>query len=54
MKHSVIISTTHGLYEQPHKLRNKLSRKSQNFIELKPSSQSYSQNENSVNTSKKL
>ena len=50
--------------EFPHELPNDLtlrssgnwemSRKSQNFIKLKPSAQPYSQNKNFVNTSKKL
>ena len=50
-----------GMYELPNELPNgfrlrKLgnSKKSQNFIELKPSAQPYFQNENFVNTSKKL
>ena len=61
---SSIVSNKHGIYKLPHELLNELrlrtlgnqeiSRKSQNFIELYPSAQSSSQNENCVSTRKKL
>ena len=51
----MIISNKHGIYELPHELPNELrlrilgneeiSGKSQNFMELKPSAQSSSQND---------
>ena len=60
----MIISNKHGIYKLPHRLPNDLrlrllgnweiSGKSQNFIELLPSDQSSSKNENFVNTSKNL
>ena len=63
VKRSPIISNKHGIYELSHELPNdlrlrilgnwKISRKSQNFIELLPSAQPYYQNENFVNTTKK-
>ena len=56
VKRSLIISNKYGIYELPHKLSNDLrlrilgnleiSGKSQNFLELQPSAQSSSQNEN--------
>ena len=59
VKQRVIISNKHGIYRFPHKLQNlgsyeiyEISQKSQNFIELKPSAQSYSQNEIFASTSK--
>ena len=60
VKSSVIISNEHGIYELPNDLslrilgNYEMSKKSQNFIELKPNAQTYSRNENFVNTSKKL
>ena len=60
----VIISNKHGVYELPNELSNDLSLrilrnwemsgKSYNFIELQPSAQSFSQNENFVSINKKL
>ena len=60
----MIISYKHGTYELPHKLPNDLrlkilgnskrSEKSQNMIELQPSSWSFSQEKNFVDTSKNL
>ena len=56
-------SNKHGIQELPHKLPNDLklrilgnweTSRSQNFIELQPSAQSSSQNENFVDTSKKM
>ena len=64
VKWIVIISNKHGIYELPHELPNDLRlrilgnqeilRTSQIFTELQPSAQSSYQNENFVNTSKKL
>ena len=57
VKRSLIISTKYGIYELSHELPNdnlEIPGKSQNFIELYPSAQSSFQNENFVNTSKKL
>ena len=53
VKQSVIISNKYSMYELPHELQN-ISGKFQTFIELLLSAQSSSQNENFVNTSKKL
>ena len=60
----MIITYTHGIFKLPHKVcddlrlrilgNQEIAGKSQNFIELKHSAQSLSQNENFVNTSKKL
>ena len=60
----MINSNKHDSYELPHELpsnlrlrilRNyKISRKFQTFTELQPSAHSSSQNENFINTSKKL
>ena len=62
--YELIYELIRGIYELPHKLPKdirlgilenfEISGKSQNLIELKPSAQSSSQNENFVNTSKKL
>ena len=64
LKRSAIISNKYGIFELPHKLQNylrlrilgnqEISEKSQNFIELQPSVEHYTQNENFVNTTKKL
>ena len=64
MKRIVIINNKHGIYELPHGFPNDLRlrilenkeilRRSQILIELWPSAQSSSQNENFVNTSKNL
>ena len=64
VKQSVDISNKHVMHELPHKLpydlklsilgNLKISRKSQNFINSQPSTQSSSQNKNFVNTSKSL
>ena len=64
VKRIVIISNKHGIYKLPHELPNDLRvrilgnqeklRRSQIFIELWPSVQSSSQNENFVNTSEKM
>ena len=63
VKWSLIIGKKHGIYELPCELPNELrhrifrnqeiSRKFQNVIELCPSAQSSSQNENLVTTRKK-
>ena len=64
VKRSVIISNKHGTYELPHKFPNDLrlrilgnqevSRRSQRiFIQLQPSAQSSSQNDNFVDTRRK-
>ena len=60
----MIISYKHGIYELSHELLNhfrlrvlgnqKIPGKSQNFIQLQPRAQSFSENETLVNTSKKL
>ena len=62
VKGCTIISNKHGIYKLPHELANesrlkmsgnqKMSGKSQNFIELQPGAQFSSQNERFVNTSK--
>ena len=64
MKRIVIISNRHGINELPRELLNdlrlrilgnkKILRRSQIFIEFKPSAQSFSQNKSFVNTRKKL
>ena len=59
LKQNVIISNKHDIHELPHELpkdlRHRVLRnlRFQNFIELYPSVQPSSQNENLVNTSKK-
>ena len=60
----MITSNKHNIYELPHELPNDLRlrilenqeiwKRSQNFIELWSSAQSSYQNDNFVNTSKKL
>ena len=60
VKRIVFISNKHGIYELPQELQNDLrlkTRKLGNISKIKelyPSAQSSSQNENFVNTSKKL
>ena len=61
VKGIVIINNKHGIYKLPNDLRLRkdlrklgILRRSQIFIELQPSAQSPSKNENFVNTSEKL
>ena len=64
VKRSAIINNKHSIYELPHELLNDIrlrvlanyarSRKSENFIKLQPSAQSFSKKEKFFDASKKL